>query len=84
MYERAMELAKEIPNFYLSTAGAYVPVIQMAYEKVGPEKILFSSDAPFCDQKQEMDKIRYVTKNEGHLELMLGKNSARIVNMDGK
>lgn len=84
MYERAMELAKEIPNFYLSTAGAYVPVIQMAYEKVGPEKILFSSDAPFCDQKQEMDKIRYVTKNEGHLELMLGKNSARIMNMDGK
>jgi hypothetical protein len=31
-----------------------------------------------------MDKIRYVTKNEGHLELMLGKNSARIMNMDGK
>ena len=82
MYERAIELAGEIPNFYLSTAGAYVPVIQMAYDRLGPEKILFSSDAPFCDQTQEMDKIRYVTKNEEHLEMMLGRNAARIRGME--
>ena len=59
-----------------------MPVIQMAYDRLGPEKILFSSDGPFCDQTQVMDKIRYVTKNEEHLEMMLGRNAARIMGME--
>ena len=52
MYEQACRLARDIPNFYLSTCGAYVPVIRMAYETAGAEKLLFSSDAPFGDQGQ--------------------------------
>lgn len=81
MYERACQLAKEIPNFYLSTCGAYVPVIRMAYEIAGPEKVLFSSDAPFGDEAQEIEKLRYICDNEEHLELMLGKNAKKLLGL---
>lgn len=81
MYERAIELARTIPNYYLSTCGAYVPVIRMAYEQAGAKKILYSSDAPFCDEKQEMDKIRYITSDQEDLELMLGKNAAALLHL---
>lgn len=81
MVERACELARDIPNFYLSTSGAYVPAMKTAYEIAGPEKILFSSDAPFGSLTQELSKLAYVCKNEEHMELMLWKNAARIMNL---
>ena len=81
MYERACELARDIPNFYVSTCGSYVPVIKMAYEIAGPEKILFSSDAPFGDMKQEIDKVKYVVNDEKHLEMILGGNAERIMGL---
>ena len=81
MYERACQLAKEIPNFYLSTCGAYVPVIRMAYEIAGPEKVLYSSDAPYGDEAQEIEKIRYICDNQEHLEMILGKNAAKILGL---
>lgn len=81
MYERACQLAKEIPNFYLSTCGAYVPVIRMAYETAGPEKVLYSSDAPYGDEAQEIEKIRYICGNQEHLEMMLGKNAAKLLGL---
>jgi predicted TIM-barrel fold metal-dependent hydrolase len=37
MVDHSCELAKEIPNFYLSTCGAYLPAIKTAYEIAGPE-----------------------------------------------
>ncbi len=79
MYERACELARDIPNLYLSTCGSYVPVIKMAYEIAGPEKILFSSDAPFGDMIQEIEKIKYVVKDQKHLDMILGGNAMRIM-----
>lgn len=81
MYERACELARDIPNFYVSTCGSYVPVIKMAYEISGPEKVLYSSDAPFGDQTQEIEKIKYVVKDPKHLEMILGSNAERILGL---
>lgn len=76
MYERACELARDVPNFYLSTCGAYVPVMRMGYEIAGPKKVLFSSDAPFGDMGQEIAKVKYIARNEADQEIMLGKNAA--------
>lgn len=81
MYERACELAGDIPNFYLSTCGTYVPVIKMAYEIAGPEKILFSSDAPFGDEIQEIDKVKYITDNKEHIDMMLGGNAKLLLGL---
>ena len=81
MYERACELARDIPNFYVSTCGSYVPVIKMAYEIAGPEKVLYSSDAPFGDEIQEIEKIRYICQNPEHLEMMLGGNAEKMLGL---
>lgn len=81
MYERACQLARDIPNFYLSTCGTYVPVIKMAYEIAGPEKILFSSDAPFGDEAQEIEKVRYITDNQEHIDMMLGGNAKLLLRL---
>lgn len=82
MYDRACLLAKTIPNFYVSTSGAYVPAIKMAYEIAGPEKVLYSSDAPFGNMEQEIAKVRYVTDNPVHQAMMLGGNAAKMLRLD--
>lgn len=81
MAERCCELAKELPNVYVSTCAAFVPVMKMAYEVCGPEKMIFSSDAPFGDPCQELEKIQYVIKNPEHLEMILYGNAKRIMNL---
>lgn len=81
MVEQSCKLAKEIPNFYLSTCGAWVPAMKMAYEISGPEKVLFSTDAPFGDPLQELAKLEYVCKNPVHLDMMLGENAKRVLNI---
>ncbi|MDR1907889.1 MAG: amidohydrolase family protein [Holosporales bacterium] len=81
MAERCCQLAKEIPNFYLSTCGAYVPAIKTAYEVAGPEKILFSTDAPFGAPLQELAKVEYVCKNPVHLDMIMGGNAKRLLNL---
>jgi predicted TIM-barrel fold metal-dependent hydrolase len=81
MVEEACRLAKEIPNFYLSTCGAYVPAMKTAYETAGPEKILFSTDAPFGAPLQEIAKLEYVCKNPTHLDMMLGENAKHLLNL---
>lgn len=81
MVEQSCKLAKEIPNFYLSTCGAWVPAMKMAYEIAGPEKVLFSTDAPFGNPLQELAKLEYVCKNPVHLDMMLGENARRVLNI---
>lgn len=81
MVERACELARDIPNFYVSTAGAFAPAMKRAYEVAGPEKILFSSDAPFGNPQQEIAKLEHICKNPTHLEMMFSDNAKRIMKL---
>ena len=82
MADRAIELARELDNVYLSTAGAFPVVMQEAYKELGPEKIIFSSDAPYGNLKTEIAKIRFLTDNEEHLEMMFSKNIRKILKID--
>jgi predicted TIM-barrel fold metal-dependent hydrolase len=81
MVEQSCKLAKEIPNFYLSTCGAWVPAMKMAYEIAGPEKVIFSTDAPFGNPAQELAKLEYICKNPAHLDMMLCENARRLLNI---
>ena len=81
MVEHSCQLAKKIPNFYLSTCGAYVPAMKTAYEVAGPEKILFSTDAPFGAPLQELAKLEYICRNPAHLDMMLGENAKHLLNL---
>jgi predicted TIM-barrel fold metal-dependent hydrolase len=79
MSDSAIELAVKYDNIYLSTAGAFVPVMAAALKKAGARKILFSSDAPYGDMPQEINKIRYITDNEDDLDCILFKNASDIM-----
>lgn len=81
MCDNAIKLARDIDNIYLSSCGAYVPTIKQAFEIAGPHKILYSSDAPFGNMQQEIDKVKYVSDNEEFLALMLGGNAKRLLKL---
>ena len=76
MAHSAISVAKKHDNVFVSTCGAFVPVMAEALKCIGASKILFSSDAPFGDMLQEIDKICYITKNENERERIFYKNAA--------
>ncbi len=72
------EMAKSFPDVPVILYHMGVPLM---YEIAGPEKILFSSDAPFGDQAQEIEKVRYICDHTEHLEMMLGKNAKQMLGL---
>ncbi|NMB55541.1 MAG: amidohydrolase family protein [Leptolinea sp.] len=81
MADNAFEIAKRNKNIYLGTAVCFAPVVKRAIEEVGPEKVIFSSDAPFGSMAQEIRKIKYVTSDPGAQKLILGENARKILNL---
>lgn len=81
MVDSALKIAKKYDNVYLGTAGTFTPVIKRAIEEVGPEKVIFSSDAPYGSMTQEADKIRYCTEDEKAINMMLGENAKKLLNI---
>lgn len=79
MVDSALKIARRTRNIYLNTAVCFAPVIKRAIEEVGPEKIVFASDTPYGSMRQEIEKIRFVTSDEGALRLILGNNAAMLL-----
>jgi predicted TIM-barrel fold metal-dependent hydrolase len=82
MVDDAIELAVKRDNIYLSTSGAFVPAMSSALKKAGAGKLLFSSDAPYGDMLQEINKIRYITDNQGDLDRILYRNAVDILGIN--
>lgn len=79
MSNEAIALAKNYSNIYLSTCGSYVPTMVEAYKVAGADNIIFSSDAPFGDIAQEIEKVMYLTDNQEDLDKMLYKNAEKVL-----
>ena len=44
-----LEASKDVKNIWFETSGITTPFrIENAVEEIGPERILFGSDAPWC------------------------------------
>ncbi len=80
MADSAFEIARRNKNIYLGTAVCFAPVVKRAIEEVGAEKVVFSSDAPFGSMSQEIQKIKYVTKDPAVQRMILGDNAQRLLN----
>jgi len=47
--KKALDASKNVKNIWFETSGITTPFrIEIAVEKIGPERILFGSDAPWC------------------------------------
>ena len=56
--DAALKMARRYPNIYLEMSGMPMPAkIREAYETVGPDRIMFGTDAPFHHPTVEMQKV---------------------------
>lgn len=80
---QSIAVAKERPNLYLDTSTASLDLIIQAVEKIGAEKIIFGSDAPFIYPYPELRKIEVLPIADGEKRLILYENITRILEGGG-
>jgi predicted TIM-barrel fold metal-dependent hydrolase len=71
----AIDVAARNPNVYLETSGMPMHTkIREAVERVGPERVLYGSDAPFHHPSVEIQKVRVSGLEPELVERVLGEN----------
>jgi predicted TIM-barrel fold metal-dependent hydrolase len=85
----AIEAAKTHPNIYLETSRATeTRLLEKALQEAGPPKLCFGSDAPDCDARLEVFKIRnaMATLNipPEQQAMVLGGNLLTLLSKSGK
>ena len=75
--QQARLLAQKLDNVYLEPSWCGTNAVKHMIEKVGCDKILFSSDN-FDQIPVELAKYRQIIKNEDDLEKVMWKNANRI------
>jgi len=80
---QAFYLAKKYKNVYLDTAAAsWVQyILEQAVEEVGPDKIMFGTDAPWFYPAIMIACINDLEISERDKEKILGGNIARLLNL---
>jgi predicted TIM-barrel fold metal-dependent hydrolase len=85
----AIEAAKTHPNIYLETSRSTVTrLLEKALLDAGPAKLIFGSDAPDCDARLEVFKIRNAMASlnipREQRQMVLGGNLLKLVNKSGR
>lgn len=70
----AVKLAKENSNIYLDLSAAFTSIAPAIAIKEVPNRVLFSSDAPFGDPKLGIELVKAVTKDKASIKRVLGEN----------
>lgn len=66
------------PNVYMETSGIYRrDFIERMTKKLGAERILFGSGAPYYDQAFELERIKTAEIPEEEIKKILGENALR-------
>ena len=75
----ALPAAQDAPNIILEASFAMPSMLAQAVEVLGPERLVFGSDAPMSDPVLELLKLRQLAL-PGE-ELILGDNMARLLRL---
>lgn len=78
----AVRWAERLPNLYLTTCGTPFVALQKMAERVGPDRILFGTDAGFSGPEMvlyHLDNIHALPISKNDKEKILGGNAARLV-----
>ena len=75
----SISVAKRNPNVYLETSGMmmYSKIVE-AMETVGHDRVLFGSDAPFCEMGSEIRKVVACGLEPDLVARVLEKNSRKL------
>ena len=75
----SIDIAERNPNVYLETSGMPMHTkIREAVERVGADRVLYGSDAPFHHPTVEMSKVRLSGLEAGLVDRVLGLNAVRL------
>jgi predicted TIM-barrel fold metal-dependent hydrolase len=75
----AIDAAERRPNVYLETSGMPMHTkIAEAVNRVGADRVLYGSDAPFHHPKVELLKVRLSGIKPSDMEMVLGMNAERL------
>ena len=78
--DEAIEVAERHPNLVLETSAMPYPAkIRDAVERLGAERVLYASDGPACSPRLEVEKVRLAGLDPESERLVLGENTARIL-----
>ena len=75
----AITVAERNPNIYLDTSTAPMDSVRSALRRMGPEKILMSTDWPGNDFRFERYKIELLTENDPKARQMIQGDNSRVV-----
>lgn len=76
----ALEVARELPNVYLDTSAMPYPrALAQAVRELGPERVLFGSDAPGCPVPIELEKVRLCGLPAAEEEMVLGGSARQLL-----
>jgi predicted TIM-barrel fold metal-dependent hydrolase len=84
-FDRAIELAADLPNVYLDLACSQVFKGQVEYflSRISVDRILFGSDFSFISQPQQIAKVVFADIAEADKEKILYGNAARLLESIG-
>ncbi|MEA3401012.1 MAG: amidohydrolase family protein [Armatimonadota bacterium] len=71
----------DLPNVYCDVSATTMPAgaLELLYEKIGPERILYGSDLPASDPGQRLGVVMSAGIPERSKELILGDNMQRLL-----
>lgn len=80
---RAIAVAARHENIYLETSLQQSPFrLPLATAKVGRDRVLFGSAAPYSHQRAELTKIQVANLNLSDKRSMLGGNAVRLLDLE--
>lgn len=75
----SIDVAERNPNVYLETSGMPMHTkIKEAVDRVGPERVLYGSDAPFHHPRVEIEKVRLSGLAPDLVDRVLGGNAVSL------
>lgn len=74
LHDEAMEVAARHANLYLEASRVPAWEIRRSVERLGPHRVVFGTDSPFVDLKEDVHKLRTAVPGAGEFELVAGGN----------
>jgi predicted TIM-barrel fold metal-dependent hydrolase len=77
--DAAIEAAERTPNLYVDTAAMpFIWKVKEAVKRIGEDRVMYGSDAPFFDPRIELEKIRMAGLTERQLERVFATNALEV------
>ena len=83
MWVKAFQAARPYPNICFDVSG-FDPergIVEKAVEVLGPERVLFGSDAPGRSYAAQLAKVQHARISDSDKRLILGENAARLLHL---